>query len=494
MTNASRIPHGHEGPEGYPVSKDNYLISVDDSLNRLAFYPEQHMPLPVDDLSYGPLAHKQIGLSREVVLHALSFQTLDLYIDHSIRLAEALSEPYPVPRSVLYWACTPLQIHIKAFGRHVGLAISQEHKRLDELLEGLKQAFLRGDGVMQGIDSENAFWPAYTRLRDSVLDADCVVSLVTPSGEARSLGFLSKLMGKHLQELIIGAFQKEQVSVIQAVVLGQPDDAVFAESLSECAPLEAANRHMETMGITQARDYRKDMGFSPLPERQEIHKRFESLLRSEHPFEQGQALALYEYAHPNPEALHSAMNDCFLQWGGLVKPAVKPDAHSAAAAAFLNNPILKSLFTRALKNPIIQSQWAFAETKAGKPNFADVTGNIMAVFAELKGTACPVQQLATACLWASEADTYAAIMASPTDELLDRIATYTSADECSRSPNLLAVLRSQPIQKIRAWADAHDHEDKVVSLLYQMTEDTQYLQMVKSLVVRGELFGQDLGL
>lgn len=488
------VPSGHEGMDGYPISMKSYGVSLAASRQTLEFKPEQHMPLPVDDLAFGPLVHHQIGLSRDVVFHALSFHTLDAYLDHSVRLAEALNEPYPIPRSVLYWGCTPLELQRKAFGRHVGFAISLEHERLDELLEGLKKAYLRGDEVMQGINAKDAFGTAYGRFSSPRSPEDRLVTLITPKGETRPLGLLSLLMGKKLQELILGAFEKDLVSVIQAVVLGQPDDALFVESLVECAPLEAANRHMETMSITKARAYRKDMDFSPLPERQEIHKRFESLVKSEYPFENGQALALYEYAHPNAEAWHSVMDECFLQSGRLVKPAVKPAAQSPVASAFLNNPTLKGLFTGALKNPIIQSHWALATTQAAKPDLADVTGNIMAVFTELKDTACPVQQVATACLWVAETEAYAAIMASPTDELIDRIATYTTADECSRSPNLLAVLRGQPIHKIKAWADVHDPEDKVVSLLYQMTEDTQYLQMVKSLVIRGELFGQDLGL
>lgn len=484
------VPNGHEGMDGYPISMKSYGVSLDASMQGLEFEPEQHMPLPVEDLAFGPLAHHQIGLSREVVFHALSFPTLDAYLERSLAIAQEHSQPYPKVLSVIYWACSPLELQRRAFGRHVGLAISLEHERLDELLDGLKRAYRRGDEVMQGIHAKDAFGTAYGRFSRPRSPEDRLVTLINPKGETRSLGLLSLLMGKKLQELILGAFEKELVSVIQAVVLGQPDDAVFAESLSECAPLEAANRHMEAMGITQVRAFRKDMGFNPLPERQEIHMRFESLLKSESSFEQGQALALYEYAHGNTEAWHSVMDECFLQSGGLVKPTVQP----VVVPAFHNHPILNGLFAGALNNPIIKSQFALATAKAAKPNLADVTGNIMAVFTELKDTACPVQQVATACLWVAETETYAAIMASPTDELLERIATYTSADECSRSPNLLAVLLCQPIHKIRAWAEDHDPEDKVVSILYEMTRDRKYLEMVKSLVVTGKLFSQDLGL
>jgi hypothetical protein len=491
MTNASRIPHGHEGMDGYPVSKDNYIISVDDSLNGLAFHPEQHMPLPVDDLAYGPLALTQIDLSRKVVLHALSFPSLDAYIDHSISLAVALSEPYPVPRSVLYWGCTPLQLHTKAFGRHVGFAISQEHERLDELLEGMKQAFLRGDVMMQAINSEQAFGTAFYRLHSTKSESEQVVSLTSPSGKVRSLGFFTKLMGKHLQELILGAFKNYQTPVIQAVVLGQEDDAVFAEYLRASPPVLAANQHVEAMGLQDARAYRSAIGLSPFPERQEIHKRFESLLKSEHPFEKGQVLDLYEYAHGNAQAWQSAVQDCFQQSAEWVKNA-------ALQRDVVNSPAYQSAL-RALAScskQFITSGQASAKklTRESGLELVDVTRNILVVFMELEDTVCPVKQMATACLCERGTESHAAIMETPEDGLLEWIAKLYTPEQCSTSPNLLAVLFCQPKHKIRAWAEEHDPEDKVLSFLYKVTNDTQYLQMVKSLVVRGELFGQDLGL
>jgi hypothetical protein len=113
---------------------------------------------------------------------------------------------------------------------------------------------------------------------------------------------------------------------------------------------------------------------------------------------------------------------------------------------------------------------------------------------ELEDTVCPVKQMATACLCERGTESHAAIMETPEDGLLEWIAKLYTPEQCSTSPNLLAVLFCQPKHKIRAWAEEHDPEDKVLSFLYKVTNDTQYLQMVKSLVVRGELFGQDLGL
>jgi hypothetical protein len=484
-----RVPHGHDDMDGYPVSKDNYFVTLVASLNGLEFNPDQHMPLPVEDVSSGPLKQHQIELSRNVVFQALSFPSLDAYIERSLGLAQQQSEAYDPTRLSIYKACSSMELQRKAFGRHVGIAISLEHQRLDELLEGLKQAYLRGDAVMQGINAEQAFGTAYGQLRNSRSTEDCPVALIRPNGEPRSLGYLSMLMGNKLQELLLDAFHKGLVPVMQAVAFGQDDDAVFAEFLLRSQPMAAANDYMENLGIAEVRAFRSAMGFSPVPGRFEIKKRFDSLLRSKYPFKDGEALALYEYAGTNSEVWNSVLEHHFLQSCMLVRKSDKPAEESDQPPAVLpglNNPLLSNTF-------ISSSVTAAKKDETGLP-MGTVVDNIMAVFTELNGTGCPVQQLATACLWEPDTDAYPAIMATPTEALLERIADYNSEEHCLKFPNLLAVLLCQPIQKIKAWADVHDHEDKVVSLLYKLTDDTRYLEIVKSLVRRGELFGQDLGL
>ena len=430
--------------DGYPISTDNYFISMVASLKGLTFDPKRHMPLPVGEISLGPLFHHEIDQSRRVVLHALnSHQTLDAYLERSRALAEMETEPYQQSDLFMYRGLTPIELQRKAFGRHVGLAISAENDQLDEILGGLRAAYIRGDEVMQQIDSAAMFQPAFCRLRRSVSHEDRPFQILNARGEVRSLGLLSLLMGKSLQFLTADAFVQENASVVQAIVLGQPDNSLFQKQLELSGVWPEVNRDLAKMDVQQVQCFRAAMGIPRIPERAEVLHRFRDMICSV-----GGFTALYEYAGSDAESFSSVILEVFRELGGS------------------------------------DNQERYRIIK-----------QIVRGWDEMKSMPISLANLALASRFVPGSQGFDAVMHAPKDRLVECIegASFT-ASECCSDEILLAVLLTQPVDMVRAWADDHDVDDRVVSALYELSKDVRYLEMVKSLEARGKLFVGDLGL
>lgn len=430
--------------DGYPISTDNYFISMVASLKGLTFDPKRHMPLPVGEVSLGPLFHHEIAQSREVVLHALNcYPTLDAYLEHSRSLAELEKEPYQQGEMFMYRRCTPIELQRMAFGRHVGLAISAEDDQLDEMLDGLRAAYIRGDEVMQQIGSAEIFRTAFCRLRRSVSHEDRPIQILNASGEVRSLGLLSLLMGKSLQFLTADAFVQANSSVVQAIVLGQPDDSLFQKQLESSGVRSEVNQDLAKIDVLQIQCFRAAMGIPSMPERAEALHRFRNMICCV-----GEFTALYEYAGSDLGSFTSVIFEVFSELRG-----------------------------------------------SDNLDRARIIKQIVRGCDELKNTPISLANLALASRFVPGSQGFNVVMHTPKDRLIECIegASITASDCCSDDV-LMGVLLTQPVDRVRAWADEHDVEDQVVSALYELSSDARYLEMVKSVEARGKLFVGDLGL
>lgn len=430
--------------DGYPISTDNYFISMVASLKGLTFDPERHMPLPVGEVSLGPLFHHEIAQSRTVVLHALNcYPTLDAYLERSRALAELEKEPYQQGDLFMYRGCTPIELQRKAFGRHVGLAISAEDDQIDEILDGLRAAYIRGDEVMQQIESAEIFRTAFCRLRRSVSHEERPFQILNASGEVRSLGLLSLLMGKSLQFLTADAFVQANSSVVKAIVLGQPDDSLFQRQLDSSGVWPEVNRDLARMDVHQVQRFRAAMGIPSMPERAEVLHRFRDLICSV-----GGFIALYKYVGSDLGSFASVILEVFREFQG-----------------------------------------------SDNQDRYRIIKQIVRGCDELKSTPISLANLALASRFVPGSQGFEVVMYAPKDRLVECIedASFT-ASECCSDDILMGVLLTQPVDMVRAWADEHDAEDQVVSALYELSNDVRYLEMVKSLEARGKLFIGDLGL
>jgi len=430
--------------EGYPISTGNYFISMVASLKGLTFDPTRHMPLPVGEISLGPLFHHEIAQSREVVLHALCcYPTLDAYLERSQALAELEKEPYQQGDLFMYRGCTPIELQRKAFGRHVGLAISAEDDQLDEILDGLRTAYIRGDEVMQKIESAEMFGTAFCRLRRSVSHEDRPFQIFNASGEVRSLGLLGILIGKSLQFLTADAFVQAKAPVVQAIVLGQPDDSLFQKQLESSGVWPEVNRDLANMDVQQVQCFRAAMGIPSIPERAEVLHRFRDMI-----YLIGGFTALYEYAGSDAESFTSVILEVFCELRG-----------------------------------------------SDNLDRSRIIKQIVRGCDEMKSTPISLANLALASRFVPGSQGFDAVIHAPKDRLVECIegASFT-ASECCSDDILLAVLLTQPVDLVRAWADDHDVDDRVVSALYELSNDVRYLEMVKSPEARGKLFVGDLGL
>lgn len=430
--------------DGYPISTGNYIISMVASLKGLTFDPECHMPLPVGEVSLGPLFHHEIAQSRKVVLHALNcYPNLDAYLERSRALAELEKEPYQEGDLFMYRHCSSIELQRKAFGRHVGLAISAEDDQLDEILNGLRAAYIRGDEVMQQIGSAEMFLTAFFRLQGSVSHEDRPLQILNASGEVRSLGLLSLLMGKSLKFLTADAFLQANASVVQAIVLGQSDDSLFQKQLESSGIRSGINRDLANIYVKQVQCFRAAMSIPRMPERAEVLHRFRDTICSV-----GEFTALYDYAGSDLVFFTSVILEVFSEFRG-----------------------------------------------SDNLNRHRIIKQIVRGCAELKSTPISLANLALASRFVPGSQGFEVVMHAPKDRLVECIedASFT-ASECCSDDILMGVLLTQPVDMVRAWADEHDAEDQVVSALYQLSNDVRYLEMVKSLEARGKLFVGDLGL
>lgn len=446
------------------ASTEGYAITLEQSAIRLAYDPEAFMPAAAEELALAPgHALIQVAQAVEVVKHALSFPTIDDYLERSLSLMGQQSTSYG---SGLYSSYEPKLRHQYMFIRHLGLATSIEHDDIDFIFDELERAMVRGDDALRLTES---VLDDGSRIRQLNKYTDMFITSVNhwlfrkdeakttrifrSDGSVRSLRLMSVLFWVLLNVRLESEILKKNCNLVRAVhkldhgprhCFGSNIDGILATLSTTYAKME----------ISEVHALKSDAGVQLSPDRFEVEIRLRRYIES---LDLGEADhdQLVSYVLSGNYSLEGILHD-ILQFKGMDYLTFE-NAQQRRASVIQFAKALHTVMLRDTSNKLLLEQRGFASVfEKGSPEYY--------VMLEIEGS-----------------------------KMLAEVAQRFTPDQCIDSPALLAVCGSRPVSEFEVWGDGFDELGLVAEALYRMTGDTAYMLMVKNLTTRGRMFAGDLG-
>lgn len=448
------------------ASTEGYAITLEESAKALVYDPESFMPAAIEDLAFAPgHALLQVAQAVEVVKHALSFPTIDEYLERSLSIMEKESGFYD---SRLFIDFDLTTRHQYMFQRHLGLALALEHEALDDILDGIECAMVRGDVALkltetvQG-DGEKIYLLGkflgvfiaaqsprqWTRLNLEVN----LIGLYRPDGSVRSLPLMGLLFEAQLNALLKKEIAGGSPKLIRAIHDLKSEHSYYPDyvvpKIKNILSLMAA--HMEIPAIQALR---KEAGVAPVPDPVEIEIRLERYFQSLTCGDATQEeLRLYVLSgrHDLEDILHRV-----LQFNIMNELTFDNDLEKAVCV--MN-------FAKAMRIVMLRDDRQLFK----------ITQRALASFFE-KGSPEYLEMLRTA-----------------DDKILDTVAERFTPVQCVGHPALLAVCGARPVNEFEDWCQSFDELGLVAEALYKITDDQAYRHTVSNLNTRARMFAVDLG-
>ena len=446
------------------ASTEGYAITLEDSAKALVYDPESFMPAAIEDLALAPGHAKfQFAQAIEVVRHALTFPTIDAYIDRSLSIMEKEGASY---ETSLFSKFEPGLRHIYMFQRHLGLALALEHEWIDDILNGLDLAFLRGDSALELsehvlADSRTSFQIDYLAWMfqsassqwDRLKLNSSMVGMYRPDGSMRSLPLMGLLFWPHLSGMLENEIAAGNPVVVRAIYDLSSGGSHYQEWAIQTIKCFLSLKFVY-MQLQDVKSVRSRAGVDLAPDAFEIRARLERYLQL---FVRGEESAadLIGYILSGNHDVHEILHEV-LQFNHM--KLWQPQIETQIATATLD-------FARGLRPILLQEE--SAPLKLG--------------------------QVALGCFFDKGGEEYQELLRTADDKLLDALAQRFTPAQCVASPALLALCGSRPFAEYEDWCQGFDELGLVAEALYKITDDQAYRLTVNNLNTRARMFYGDLG-
>lgn len=446
------------------ASTEGYAITLEESAKALVYDPESFMPAAIDDLALAPGHAKfQFAQAIDVVRHALTFPTIDAYIERSLSIMEKEGASYETP---MFSKFEPRLRHIYMFQRHLGLALALEHQWIDGILSGLECALTRGDQalefnvhtlqdstVLYQIDYLDWMFQSASSQWDRMKLNSSMVGIYRPDGSIRSLTLMSLLFWPHLSSLL-----EKEIAARNHVVVREIYDLSLGGGHCQEWAVHKIKRFLSLkfvfMQLPDIKSLRSKAGVDPAPDDFEIRVRLERYLQlfvrgEESPADLiGYIMSGNQGVH---EILHEVMQFSLMKlWPNRTTAQIATDALDFAQ-----------------KLRLIMMLDESAPLKLG--------------------------QVALGCFFDKGGEEYQELLRTADEKLLDALAQRFTPAQCVASPALLALCGSRPFAEYEDWCQGFDELGLVAEALYRITEDQAYMLTVNNLNTRARMFAGDLG-
>lgn len=447
------------------ASTEGYAITLEESAKALVYDPESFMPAAVDDLALAPgHALLQVAQAVEVVKHALSFPTIDAYLERSLAIME---EKSGFLDSRLFIGNDPITRHQYMFHRHLGLAIVLEHEELDEILDGIERAMLRGDDALKLTETVRGdgekfyhldkflgqFLTARNLWERPQLEAN-LIGIYRPDGSVRSLKLMGLLFEPQLNAMIKLEIAAGSAKLVRAIhdlknVNGYFPDYV-APKIKNILSLLAAN-----MEIPAIKALRQQAGVNPVPDR------LETVIRLERYFQ-------------------------FLTCGEVTQEEL-------TLYVISGNHDLEDILYGVLQFSIMD-ELTFANDLQRAESVRDFAKAMRTVMLRDERQLLRITQRALASFFEKGSPEYLEMIRTDDSKILEAVAQRFTPEQCADHPALLAVCGSRPVKEYEDWCQGFDERGLVAEALYKITDDQAYKMTVHNLNTRARMFTGELGI
>lgn len=447
------------------ASTEGYAITLEESAKALAYDPESFMPAAVDDLALAPgHALLQVGQAVEVVKHALTFPSIDDYLERSLALMEQQSKSYGAG---LYSSYEPQQRHRYMFIRHLGLALAIEHEELDDILDGIECAMVRGDGALKLtefvlVDGHKTY--CLDKFLDIFITAvnywhRCklevrTIGIYRSNGSVRSLKLMELLFPAFLHLMLEREIGSRSPKLIRAIHDLKHEHSYFPDcivpNIKNILSLKYA--HME---LPEIEFLRLEAGVELPPGYLEVEIRLERYLQ-------------------------------FLEGGSESHDQL---THYVLSANYDLNGILHSVLQfKGMDHLTFENE---QQRRASVIEFAKAMRTVMLRDASDE---LLIAQRGLASVFEQGSPEYQEMLQIEDSRLLEVVAKRFTPAQCVDNPALLAVCGARPVKEYEDWCQGFDEHGLVAEALYKMTDDQAYMLTVNNLNTRARMFTGDLGI